>query len=270
MADLRDVGLSEYEARAYRQLLESGPATAKELSDSSGVPMGRIYDVLNGLERDRLVRSQAASRPKRYVAVEPDTALDRLLEEKRRELRQEERQYEEAVESLTAELDRADPPEEGFWTAAVGPGETAELLVERLAAADDRIVVIAASPESGLDPGEVGPAVAAELADALERGVEVSVLLSESAPQELPPAVGDRYVDTLADHPRFAVRTHPNVHGTVTLVDDDETLLAVPSPIDHNRTFALIDLTDRSLASDVRDRFADRWDDAKPFSIRSE
>ena len=77
MASLRDLGLSEYEARAYRALLRSGPTTAKELSRTSDVPMGRIYDVLNGLEQHRLVRSQAASRPKKYAAVEPEVGLDR-------------------------------------------------------------------------------------------------------------------------------------------------------------------------------------------------
>ena len=77
MANLRDLGLSEYEARAYRSLLKTGPTTAKELSRVSDVPMGRIYDVLNSIEQYNLVRSQSASRPKKYVAVEPETALDR-------------------------------------------------------------------------------------------------------------------------------------------------------------------------------------------------
>lgn len=267
MADLRDVGLSEYEARAYRGLLESGPATANELSEETGVPMGRVYDVLNGLERDRLVRSQAASRPKRYVAVEPDTALERLLEEKRRTLRREERQFEEAVESLTTELEREQQPDERFWTASVGDEESVDLLVERIAAATDRIIVIAATPTAGLAPGEVGPAVTDELADALARGVAVSVLLSESAPGDLPPSVGQRYADRLADHPRFAVRTHPSVRGTVTLVDDTEACLAVPSPVDPDRTFAVIDLTDPTVAADVRERFHERWDDAEPFQF---
>ena len=44
MSSLRDLGLSEYEARAYRSLLETGPTTAKELSRASDVPMGRIGD----------------------------------------------------------------------------------------------------------------------------------------------------------------------------------------------------------------------------------
>ncbi len=267
MADLRDVGLSKYEARAYRSLLESGPTTAKTLSEASGVPMGRVYDVLNSLEQHRLVRSQAASRPKKYVAVEPETALDRLLDEKRRDLQRQERQYEETVAELTDELESGEPADEQFWTAAVGSEETADLLLERLAAADDRIVVISSTTTSGLELGEVGTAVTEELADAADRGVTVSVLLAESVPAELPSAVGERYAEGLADHDRFAVRTHPEVQGTVTLVDDNETCLEVPNPVERGSTLAMIDLKDGSFAADVRDRFEDRWAEAEPFSF---
>src|SRR6056297_2284762 len=100
MASLRDLGLSEYEARAYRALLNTGPTTAKELSRASEVPMGRVYDVLNSLEQYNLVRSQAASRPKKYVAVEPSTALDRLLADKQRELEEKAAQYQSVVDEL--------------------------------------------------------------------------------------------------------------------------------------------------------------------------
>jgi sugar-specific transcriptional regulator TrmB len=267
MADLRDVGLSKYEARAYRSLLESGPTTAKELSADSGVPMGRIYDVLNSLEQHRLARSQAASRPKKYVAVEPETALDRLLEEKRRDLRQRERQYEAAVEELATELESGEPADEQFWTAAVGPTETADLLLERLSAADDRIVVISSTTTSGLELGDVGTAITEELAAAADRGVTVSVLLADSVPAELSPQVGERYADELADHDRFEVRTHPEVQGTVTLIDDGETCLEVPNPVETGSTFALIDLKDTEFAADVRERFEARWAEAEAFSF---
>jgi len=267
MADLRDVGLSKYEARAYRSLLESGPTTAKTLSEASGVPMGRIYDVLNSLEQHRLVRSQAASRPKKYAAVEPETALDRLLDEKREDLQRQERQYEETVAELTEELESGEPVDEQFWTAAVGSEATADLLLERLSTADDRIVVISATATSGLELGEVGTAVTEELADAADRGVTVSVLLAESVPAELSPAVGERYADSLADHDEFEVRTHPAVQGTVTLIDDSETCLEVPNPVERGSTFAMIDLNDRGFAADVRERFEERWAGAEPFSF---
>lgn len=270
MADLRDIGLSKYEARAYRSLLDDGPTTAKELSDTSGVPMGRIYDVLNSLEQHQLVRSQAASRPKKYVAVEPETALDRLLEEKRRDLRQREQQYEETVETLAAELEANEQVDEQFWTAAVGPEESAGLLLERLSAAEERIVMIAATPSSGLDLGEIGETVTDELAEAMDRGVSVSVLLAESLPADFSPAVGRRYAERMADDPKFSVRTHPEVHATFTLIDEDETCLEVPHPVDPGKTFAMIDLKDPEFAADVRERFQRRWDDATEFSFSLE
>ncbi|MFC7068073.1 TrmB family transcriptional regulator [Halobaculum lipolyticum] len=267
MADLRDLGLSEYESRAYRALLDVGPATAKELSEASGVPMGRVYDVLNSLERHRLARSQAASRPKKYLAVEPDAALDRLLEERKRELDEQAEQYEAVVAELSTELEAGDPPEEQFWTAALGPEETADLLLERLAAADDRVVMIAAAPASGLDIGDLGEAIAEELEAALERGVEVSLLLAEELPAKLPESVGERYFERMADHPNFEVRTAGGLRGTFTLVDDAEVCMEVASPVDPGESFAMIDLKDPEFAGDVRRTFRERWNDASRLSL---
>ncbi|WP_435127861.1 TrmB family transcriptional regulator [Halobaculum sp. D14] len=267
MADLRDLGLSEYEARTYRALLDVAPATAKELSEASGVPMGRIYDVLNSLERHRLARSQAASRPKRYVGVEPDAALDRLLDEKKRELAEKADQYEEIVAELTRELDAATPVEEQFWTAAVGAEDTADLLLERLAAADDRVVMIASVPASGLDIGEIGDRIVEELEVALERGVDVSVLLSEDLPSTLPRSVGRRYTERMADHPSFEARTAAGVRGTFTLVDDAEVCMEVPSPVDPDESFAMIDLKDPEFAADAHETFRARWEEASPLAF---
>ena len=186
MASLRDLGLSEYEARAYRALLKTGPTTAKELSRVSDVPMGRIYDVLNSIETYNLVRSQSASRPKKYVAVEPGTALDRLLEDKKRELQEKATQYEDIVDDLVGELETSEPVEETFWTAAVGPDETVDLLVERMAAADKRIVMVASTLSQQFDIDTVGDLFVEELSDALDRGVEVSLLMRPELVNSLP------------------------------------------------------------------------------------
>ncbi|QCC46834.1 TrmB family transcriptional regulator [Halobellus limi] len=267
MASLRDLGLSEYEARSYRSLLRTGPTTAKELSRASDVPMGRIYDVLNSLEQHSLVRSQAASRPKKYVAVEPDTALDRLLESKRRELREKAEQYEGVVDELTEELETAEPVQSQFWTAAVGAEEWIELLVERLAAADDSLVVVAGSVSPQFDLGTVGDRVVAELEEALDRGVDVSVLMAPELVESLPQSVGERYTERLADHPTFSVRTAPELSGTFELIDDVEVCIEVPNPLDPGEAFAMIDLKDPEFAADVREMFDPRWEAAEPLSL---
>ncbi|WP_129113139.1 TrmB family transcriptional regulator [Halegenticoccus tardaugens] len=267
MASLRDLGLSEYEARAYRALLRNAPTTAKELSRASDVPMGRIYDVLSALEQYNLVRSQAASRPKKYVAVEPDAALDRLLDDKRRELDEKAAQYEAIVDELVDELDAAKPVEEKFWTAAVGPDETLDLLLERLAAADESVVVVAGTSSAQFDLGEVGELVAEALEEALDRGVTVSVLMTPELVDRLPRSVGERYTARLADHPSFAVRTTDTVSGAFNLIDDAEVCIEVPNPLHPGEAFAMIDLKDRAFAADVRDVFDPRWEDAEPLSF---
>lgn len=267
MPSLRDLGLSEYEGRAYRALLRTGPTTAKELSRASEVPMGRIYDVLNSLEQHSLVRSQAASRPKKYVAVEPDAALDRLLDEKKRELEAQAEQYESVVEELSAELDSGEPVESGFWTAAVGAEETTDLLLERIAAAERRIVVVAGAPATGFDLGTVGEAVTAELETALERGVEIRVLLSPEAVDALPRSVGRRYSAELADHEGFEVRTVSDVSGTFNVFDGVEVCIEVPHPLAGDEPFAMIDLKDVEFASDVAERFEPRWEEAEPLTF---
>ena len=267
MASLRDLGLSEYEARSYKSLLRTGPTTAKELSRTSEVPMGRIYDVLNSLEQHSLVRSQAASRPKKYVAVEPEAALDRLLESKRRELTERAEQYEAVVDELADELESTEPVSGKFWTAAVGNDETIDLLVERIAAAEDDIVMIAGAPGSGFDLAAVGDEVTECLESALDRGVEVSLLMARSLVDELPESVGERYVDRLVDHPQFEVRVANMVNGTFNIIDGAEVCIEVPNPLDPDQLFAMIDLKDPEFATDVQEVFAPQWEKATLLSF---
>jgi sugar-specific transcriptional regulator TrmB len=240
MASLRDLGLSEYEARAYRALLRTGPTTAKDLSRASEVPMGRVYDVLNSLEQHNLVRSQAASRPKKYAAVEPDAALDRLLDEKKQELRTQAEQYEEVVADLSTELDAGEPVDGQFWTAAVGAEEATDLLLERIAAAERRMVVVVGAPATGFDLGTIGEQVAAELESALQRGVEVRVLLSPETVDALPRSVGRRYTAELSDMEGFEVRTTAGVDGTFNVFDGIEVCIEVPHNVSVDVKFVLL------------------------------
>ena len=270
MADLRDLGLSEYEARAYRSLLKTGPTTAKELSRVSDVPMGRIYDVLNSIEQADMVRSQSASRPKKYAAVEPTTALERLLADRRRELERKADQYEEIVAELQDQLETAEPVEETFWTAAVGPEAVVDLMIERLAAADERVVfVLSTYTERFFDArvDGVDRLVLDELAVALDRGVSVRLLMRPDLVPLLPESVGRRYRESLSAHDRFEVRTSQNVSGTFALVDHSEIAIEVPHPLDDEEVFGMIALTDRGFAESVRSEFEPRWGSAEPLAF---
>ena len=229
--------------------------------------MGRVYDVLNGLEQLNLVRSQAASRPKKYAAVEPDTALDRLLDHRRRELAEEAERYEELASQLSTELAATEDVAGQFWTVAVGTDETVELLLERLSAADERILLVAGAPSSQFDVGGVSERVVDELEVALDRGVRVSILVTPELVSTLPGSVTGRYTRRLADREAFDVRTCENIEGTFNLIDSVEVCIDVPNPLNPREAFAMIDFKDPSFVADVRATFEERWERADPLVL---
>ena len=49
--DLKDLGFTEYEAKVYLALLKNHPASAYTVSQDSGVPHSRVYDVTRRLIR---------------------------------------------------------------------------------------------------------------------------------------------------------------------------------------------------------------------------
>ncbi|HDI12494.1 MAG: hypothetical protein DRN83_01055 [Hadesarchaea archaeon] len=74
---LRELGLTEYEARTYTTLVSNGPSTAGDLSKASNVPYSRIYEILSKLERKGWVEIRA-TRPIMYKAKAPAEVV-RLL-----------------------------------------------------------------------------------------------------------------------------------------------------------------------------------------------
>ena len=72
---LRQVGLTEYETRAYLILLERGVMTASEVSEYSGVPYSKVYETLNSLERKGWIEAERG-RPSRYFPKAPSEALE--------------------------------------------------------------------------------------------------------------------------------------------------------------------------------------------------
>ncbi|MFB6198871.1 MAG: TrmB family transcriptional regulator, partial [Halobacteriaceae archaeon] len=231
-------------------------------SEESDVPMGRIYDVLNDMERRGLVRSQSAGRPQRYIAVEPEMALDKLLEQRRRDLHATLESYEETVEELRKELEATPVGHDGFWTGAVGIEDVIDLLLERLDAASEEVVMTAGKPASGFDLDQVSERVADSLEGAVERNVSVQILVSLDLANELPDIAGERYRELVAKNDNFDIRMDDQEADTVTVIDETEVCVEVPNPVNPGQAFALLNLHDSSFAKTVVQEFEPRWTSA--------
>src|SRR3990170_5167194 len=71
---LHEIGLTEYEARAYLSLLGKGVMTASQVSEDASVPYSKIYETLNALGRKGWIETDKG-RPSRYYAKSPSEAL---------------------------------------------------------------------------------------------------------------------------------------------------------------------------------------------------
>ena len=106
-AEMRKLGFTDYEARIYFQLLQTSPATAYEISKGAGVPRSNAYSALDSLTRKGAVQPVSKD-PVRYVAVQPQTMLDRIAATTR-----------ELCDELSASLSNITKPEDTHyvWTA---------------------------------------------------------------------------------------------------------------------------------------------------------
>lgn len=265
MVDLRDIGLSSYEDRAYRGLLQVGPTSATGLAKSTDVPKGRIYDVLDSLETRGMVRTQTASRPKQYVAVEPDIAVERVVEAQTRELESEIDQYEVLADQLIDTLSSASKVEERFWTTAIGTEDAIELLFERIDAATEEVVLVADVGTPTLDITEIAPDALENLASALNRGVEVSVMISHDLVDEAPPWLIDRVTEPPFASEQFEIRMTPELYGGFYLIDHDELCFDVINPIEGDGVVGLINIKDPEFALEMEGQFQEYWHRAESF-----
>ena len=74
---LKNLSLNSYEVKLWVALLSNGISTAGRLSDISGVPKSRSYDVLESLEEKGFVVAKPG-KPVRYSAISPQEAVGKV------------------------------------------------------------------------------------------------------------------------------------------------------------------------------------------------
>ncbi len=261
MSNLGELGLSGYEEKAYRTLLTLGRATASELAGESGVPKGRIYDVLNGLEARNLVQSSDTD-PRSYRAVEPDIAVERLLAERTQELEARAERYEAIAAEVSSELSATVPTESRFWAAPVGSDEAISLVGEVFEAAESTIRSTMAVPY-GQAPWERYVAEMDAFLESVDGDLSVRTLVSPAVLAAVPAPDRRAIVDDIED---VAVRVASDLTVSVDLVDGESAYLHVPHPTDPAERLGVIEVRHGSLAGELGAIFADAWDAATPLA----
>ncbi|MFH1424382.1 MAG: helix-turn-helix domain-containing protein [archaeon] len=96
---LQKLGLNDYQSRALATLFDYPDSDAKELSDESGIPYTKIYEVLDSLEHRSLVK-YTMGKPKRYRALEPKSVFDTLLDQQLKQAKELKEQEHEILKNF--------------------------------------------------------------------------------------------------------------------------------------------------------------------------
>lgn len=71
---LADIGLSKYESKVYLTLISEGVSTAKSIADITGIPYGKVYEIINSLSYKGFAMI-LPSKPMKYKAISPHQAI---------------------------------------------------------------------------------------------------------------------------------------------------------------------------------------------------
>ncbi len=97
LSALKEIGLTDYEAKAYITLSKLRRAKASEIKEESGVPYSKIYETAERLEDKGLIETVQES-PRSYRILDPEESIDNYVEGKINRLRE---CKEEALKNVT-------------------------------------------------------------------------------------------------------------------------------------------------------------------------
>jgi len=267
---LKKLGMTGYESQVYLALLKLGYADADEIALNAKIPMGRIYNVLSGLEEMHLVRSQE-TRPKRYACVEPAMALARLSKIKQEELKHAREEIESLEIDLISELSGivVNNPEKSFWTVAIGD-ESTELMREIISSSRKEILFFMASrmrservSKDMLKEDHIE--ILGTLYETMKKGVEVKAILNDGV--DFSKLEVSLIVKKLLKHlgKEFQCRLATVPTTPFDIIDGENVLLQMQNPLNPEELFAVVNIRDKKLAGELRTKFFTIWNTAKVY-----
>ena len=172
---LENIGLTSYEIRSYTTLLKEREINASEISEKSGVPYSKIYEVLGTLEEKGWIGSDD-SRPTKYFAKSPTTALETTKQSVENEFLKNQSVILTELTSLYEKSGTSEKPD--IWVISGAMNIVAKImeLVENC-----RSEVLIAIPQAG---EEIVKQALPKLRQLNEKGVKITILTSDKLDKE--------------------------------------------------------------------------------------
>ena len=232
MIDFSEFDLTKNEGKVYETLVKFGKLSASEVSSKSGVPYGRVYDVLESLVNKGLVEI-VPEKTKKFVPADP-VFLINFIKEKEKRLQKAKEQVKDLKKFY--EIKEKNP-------IIIGEGKKAFWKIA------DEMKIPQKYDYAIKWTSEFRPSSVERVRKNKKRGVDIRVLT--------------RYDDETKKDVKKWLRINPNIRkidngGFVfSILDDEEVLLGL---IKNNMTFLI---KDKSFANVMKKLFLAYYKDAE-------
>ncbi len=242
---LKDLGLTQYEIKAYVALLARGQMPANLISRESEVPYSKIYEVLGNLEKKGWVETDH-DRPARYYAKSPSMALETVKTKVESEIKRNENQVVRELQPLFENKETRERP--SIWIVR-GEFNILTRMRQVLSGCERELLIVIPTI---LD--EVVELLTPILSTLKNRGVKMTIMTTKD--------VDTRVLNRLAYLSELRVRDQ--MFGGGVICDGKEVILLLGEEEQTKSTIA-ISSEHIGLAKLARSYFTYLWNEAKPY-----
>ncbi|MFX0205365.1 MAG: TrmB family transcriptional regulator [Candidatus Hodarchaeota archaeon] len=270
--------LSTYCINAFLSLQQSSALTAKEISKTSGVPIGRIYEILDELENKRMIEVND-ERPKTYTTVPLNRAIYNLITYQTKEDERRSTYLFEQAKVLETKMYSSDvavkvEPSEIFYSTILETKKIGLMYIDSINAAKDELLMNGFVNEHSIKLVSLADILIESINHALDRGVTVKVLMSfeydnrplsenqKTETFELIHQIKDNFNDLGLStgregyELRFTFKRFPNCYD---VIDKERVIMKLQNPSASWQIFACLNIVDPLLATELRKKFLNVW-----------
>ena len=274
---LRSAELNNYEINAYLALLRTGSLTARELSIKSGVPTGRIYEILEELKNREMIEIQD-TRPKEYKAITFNLGFENLISHLKNESKKKISFLVNQAKNLEANVYKSNlfikkDTSKVFWSTAFDLRSMFSLYNRRSSELKEELLVTGFVNENTFKILPYAQDLYNSYKNAFNRGVRIRYLWSfehDAITNEELAKNGEfskrlksefeKYFDIPPNLKGFEMRfIHKRLPTYYDIFDKKRVIIKLLHPLEPSRVFACIDVLDTELALELRDQFLQMW-----------
>lgn len=270
--DLQELGLNVYEAKVYLAIIERSSMNTAEITQVSGVPRARTYDILDNLVR-RGLASLKPGKQKRYSAIDIDIFRQRLIADNREESLKREQKIDKIARELKTKIAKIYTPENQisdplqYIEIIKNPMQIHKRFQQLTVESKKEILILTKPPYAGNQTQVVEQF--RQQARLMKRGVKVKSIYE--IPKE--PAAKNWWIQVVnkAVEAGEDARAIDELPMKLAIFDEQIVLYTLEDPVLRQSSVTTMIIEHRSLAKSLKMLFNNIWSTAMDYhSIKKE